>query len=167
MRGFAARVGQIAAFVLFALIVGYFVTSPAYTYHDLDKALLKLSFTHAGHRKEECRQLTADEIAALPPNMRLTQECARERVPVHIKLIMDGKTLANETLLPSGFWHDGASTAYMRFSVNAGRHILSACLRDSPRTEGCDYQREAEITIKPKQNYVVDFRVEQGGFYFE
>ena len=167
MRRLVSLVGQVVAFTLFALFVGYFATSPAYIHQDSTGAVLKLSFTHAGQRKQEYRQMTVDEIAALPPNMRLTQDCQRERVPVYIELILDGKILASETLLPSGFWHDGASTIYQRFTVATGRHHLVACLRDSLRMDGCDYQREAEIELVPRQNYVIDFQINQGGFYFE
>ena len=39
-------------------------------------------------------------------------------------------------------------------------------LRDSRRSEGFDYEREAEITLEPGQSFVVDFRAEMGGFLF-
>ena len=50
--------------------------------------------------------------------------------------------------------------------VSAGRHRLVARLRDSDRTEGFDYEHEAEIELAPGQNFVVDFRAVSGGFIF-
>ena len=38
--------------------------------------------------------------------------------------------------------------------------------RDSARREGFDYTRSTDIELKPRQNFVVDFRAEAGGFSF-
>jgi len=48
-------VGQVIAYALFAMVVGYFATQPAYTHLDPDQALIKLSFSHAGaHTRCRC-----------------------------------------------------------------------------------------------------------------
>src|SRR3990167_4997663 len=78
-------VGQVIAFTLFAIGLGYFSNSPTYTHHDPEMALIKLSFSHASQHKEECRRLSPEEIAALAPNMRRPMDCPRERVPVLVE----------------------------------------------------------------------------------
>ncbi len=158
--------GQALAYLLFAVVVGYFSFHPSYTHLPPDVALIKLSFSHAAERAGECRRLSAEEIAALPPNMRRTKDCPRERLPVLVELVLDGQTLTRRVLPPTGLRRDGASIIYQRFAVASGRHTLVARLRDSHRTEGFDYESKAEIELAPRQNFVVDFRAEAGGFIF-
>ena len=158
--------GQVIAYALFAVVIGYFATRPAYTHLAPDKAVIKLSFSHAGQHKGECRQLTQEELNKLPPNMRRPMDCPRERLPLLIELELDGQLLYQDELPPSGLAGDGASTAYKKFPVDSGQHHLVARLRESGRTDGFDYEKEAEVTLAPQQNFVIDFRPELGGFLF-
>ncbi len=161
------RIGaQIVAYTLFAAVVGYFSVSPPYTHVDPEMAQIKLNLTHSGQRKGECRRLTPEEIAKLAPNMRRPMDCPRERVPVVVELIMDGTVLYKDSLIPSGVARDGKSSVSARFTVPPGRHELIARLRDSAREQGFDYERVAEIELASRQNFVVDFRVNMGGFIF-
>lgn len=158
--------GQALAYALFAAFIGYFANQPAYTYTEPDKAVIKLSFSHAGDHKEECRRRTQEELNAIAPNMRRPQECKRERVPLLVELELDGELLYRKLLPPSGLASDGASTAYNKFPVDAGTYRLTTRLRTSRRSEGYDYEKTAEVTLSPAQNFVVDFRPEMGGFLF-
>ena len=157
---------QVVAYLLFAAVVGYFSASPSYTHFDPDMAQIKLNFSHSGQRKSECRRLTPEEIAKLAPNMRRPMDCPRERLPVRVELILNGTVLFSDSLPPSGIARDGKSSAYQRFTVAPGRHHLIARLRDSAREEGFDYEHEAEIQLAPRQNFVVDFKSDSGGFIF-
>ncbi len=159
-------VGQVIAYALFAVVVGHFATQPAYTHLQPGEALIKLSFSHAGAHKEECRRRTQEELERLPPNMRRPLDCNRERVPLLIELEMDGKIIYRDSLPPSGLSGDGASTAYKKFRVSTGAHRIVARLRDSRREDGFDYEQAANINLTPQQNFVIDFRPEQGGFLF-
>lgn len=162
-----ALAGQGIAYLLFALLIGYFSAAPVYVHVDPDKAVIKLSFSHAGARKEECRRLNPEEIARLAPNMRRPFDCPRERVPLLVELVMDGRVLYRASLPPSGLAGDGAASVYQRFTVESGGHKLIARLRDSRRTEGFDYEGRAEAQLDPGQNFVIDFRAETGGFVFK
>jgi hypothetical protein len=51
--------------------------------------------------------------------------------------------------------------------VPPGRHTLAARLRDSRRTEGFDHVREAGIELQARENRVIEFRADKGGFLFE
>ena len=157
---------QIVAYGLFAAVVGYFSVSPAYNYMNEDQALIKLNFSHPGQRRVECRRLSPQEIAQLPPNMRKPLDCPRERLPVLVELELDGELLYRDSLRPAGIAKDGASSAYRRFTVASGPHRLVARLRDSAREQGFDYEHEATIELAPGQNFVVDFQAQRGGFVF-
>jgi len=159
-------IAQIGAYAAFAVVIAYFSDSPVYNHHDPNMALIKLNFSHAAQRKGDCRRLTPEEIAALPPNMRRPMDCPRERLPVLVELVLDGELLFRGLLPPTGVAGDGKATAYERFSVAPGRYRLLARLRDSARDEGFDYENTTEIELQPRQSFVVDFKAETGGFIF-
>ena len=69
--------GQAALYALFALVIGYFSTSPRYHHLAPDQGLLRLSFKHPGKIKADCRQRTPEELAKLPANMRTPLDCKR------------------------------------------------------------------------------------------
>ncbi len=160
-------IGQGIAFTIFACGLAYFSNSPSYTYQDPEMALIMVSFSHASERKEECRRYTPEEIAALAPNMRRAMDCQRERVPVHVEVIIDGKISLSKSYKPTGLAKDGAASIYERIPVKPGQHKLIAKLRDSKREDGFDYEGNASINLKPKQLFVIDFRKELDGFYFQ
>ena len=155
--------GQAIAYVLFAAVIGYFSVFPTYQHLAPDMALLKVSFSHFGQHKEECRKRTEEELARLPPNMRAPMDCSRERSPVKVRVDMDGQLLYQETLSPGGVSKDGASTVYRRFPVNAGKHALLVQLNDSVRIKGFNYTREQAIDIRPGKVVLVDFDPGKGG----
>lgn len=159
-------IGQAIAYSLFAVAVGYFATRPAYTHLEPGKAIIKLSFSHAGAHIEECRQLTQEELNQLAPNMRRPVVCPRERLPLLIEVELDGEIIYRDELPPAGLASDGASTAYKKFPVDVGQHRLVTRLRDSRRTDGFDHEKSEDITLTPQQNFVIDFRPELGGFLF-
>jgi hypothetical protein len=131
MADYLRYAGQALAYGLFVGIVGYFSSAPAYVHLDPELALIKLSFSHAGQTRGECRRRTDEELARLAPNMRTPYDCPRERSPITVALELDGKPLYAAELPPTGFTRDGASTVYQRFPVAAGTHRLRARLKDN------------------------------------
>jgi hypothetical protein len=158
--------GQVLLYAAFVVVIGYFATEPAYTHMDPGAAAITVSFGHAGEKIAPCRRLTPEEIAALPPNMRRPTDCPRERVSLLVELAVDGELLYRDWLPPSGLAGDGTSTAYERFVVAPGRHVVTARLRDSRRELGFDYEHEQVVELVAGQNLVIDFRADTGGFRF-
>jgi len=156
--------GQAAVYVLFCAGLAYFSDAPAYRHMDPGAAVIKLSLTHAGKPVSECRRRTPEELAALPPNMRVAEECPRERSPLHVQLAVDGVLRVDAVREPTGLHGDGAATVYHRLTVPAGRHELVARMSDSVRVEGFSHERRADVNLEPRQVLVVDFDTEQGGF---
>src|SRR3970040_1953239 len=85
--------GQALFYGLFVAFIGYFSVAPAYVHFPSNQALIKVSFSHAGQPLEECRARTAEELAKLPPNMRLPTQCGRERSSVTFELELDGQPI--------------------------------------------------------------------------
>jgi hypothetical protein len=124
-------------------------------------ALLKLSFSHAGARKEACHERTPEELAKLAPNMRAQTVCPRERVPVTVEVALDGKPLFRVVAPPAGLAKDGASTVYRRVPVPAGRYRVTARLSDVP---GGEFNHSADTTVElaPGHVLVIDFDAGKG-----
>ncbi len=163
----AARfVAQALLYVPLMVILGYFSTQPRFTDIAHGQALVRLSFSHAGARKVECRQRTPEELAKLPPNMRAAMDCPRERSPVKVEIEMDGRVIFAADVPPAGFTKDGASTIYRRLPVAAGKHRFVARLRDRPEGE-FNYVHEESLDLAPGRAVVIDFNAAQGGFLFK
>ena len=146
--------------------VGYFSKAPAYQYFPADHALIKLSLSHASQRVTPCRQRTAEELAALRPNMRGKMECSRERAPTYLELEVNGKLVFQGLRQPSGLSKDGASQYYEKFPVPAGNHTVAVRMRDSTRTDnGFDYTFAAPTSLQNLQSMVLGFRGETSEFY--
>ena len=154
--------------VIAALFAGVAALSDWPTYGQIPKSsgVVMLTFVHGADRKAECRRLSAEEIAKLPPNMRKLQDCPRGRRPIYVELDLSGRELFRATLPPTGIAGDGHSRVYRRFVVPAGQYEIAARMRDTPRTEGFDHQRKETVTLVSDQMFVVDFRAENGGFVF-
>jgi hypothetical protein len=152
---------------LFAFIIGYFSTSPAYTHLEPGKALIKLSFSSHGEFVTECRERTPEELAKLAPNMRAAKVCPRERSPIRVRIDLDGAPLFEGAAAPAGLSKDGTSTLYKRFEVAAGEHLLSVKMNDNVRIQDFNYVKEERLTLKPAQILVIDFRKDHGGIFFE
>ncbi len=157
---------QAVVYALTAAVLGYFADSPAYTHLPPDRALIRMSFAHGGERKEPCRRLSSEEIAKLAPNMRRAVVCSRERIPIYVELVLDDRVLFQRSMPPTGLSDDGPSRVYERFVVTPGRHRLVVRMRDTKRSEGFDYERRAEIDLRPGQNFAIAFKAETGGFVF-
>jgi hypothetical protein len=163
MRKLASLAGQAVLYALFATAIGVFSTSPRYRHLPEDQALLKLSFSHPGQLKAECRKRTPEELAELPPNMRNPLECRRERSPVTVELALDGGVIAKRVVPPAGLSKDGPSTVYARFPLPAGEHRLAIRLNDSVREPDFNFARDEQVHLVPGQILVVDFNPEKGG----
>jgi len=159
--------GQMVLYALFIAFIGYFATSPAYTFLPPDQALIKLTFSHAGKRKEPCRERSAEELASMAKHLRKKKDCPRERSPVDVEMKLDGRTIYNATISPSGLSHDLASPIYERIRLPAGEHNLQISLRDDIHSKEYNYVLDTVVTMRPAQILVIDFDSENGKFSLE
>jgi hypothetical protein len=165
MRRAFRYVAQALLYAAFVAVIGYFSTSPAYEHLPPDEALVKLSLTHAGERRQACRERSAEELAKLAPNMRAQTVCPRERAPVKVEITLDGAPLFDVTAPPSGLAKDGASTIYRRVPVRAGVHRIGARLADGP-SGAFTYTSDTTLDLAPGRVVVIDFDPGRGGFVF-
>jgi hypothetical protein len=165
MRNALRYLAQALLYAAFVAAIGYFSSAPPYMHLRPDEALLKLSFSHAGARKEPCRERTPEELAKLAPNMRAQTVCPRERVPVTVEIVLDGAPLFRVVARPSGLAKDGASTVYRRVTVPAGTHRIVARLADTADGE-FNHVGDTTVDLAPGHVLVIDFDAAAGGFVF-
>ncbi len=156
---------QVPAYALFAAFIGYFSSAPPYRQLAPDRAVVKLSVSHAGERKAECRQRTPEELAKLAPNMRAQLDCPRERSDLRVELDMDGEPLFRIAARPSGMRNDLPSAVFRRAEIPAGRHTFRARLADTASGE-FRHHGESTVELAPGRVLVVDFIGSKGGFRF-
>ena len=155
---------QLLIYAAFAAVVGYLSFWPRYHYASPDGAVVKISFSHAAERVVPCVKLTPQEVAQLAPNMRRTEQCERQRLPLQLELDVDGATVLKLIAPPSGLWEDGPASIYERFELPPGRHEIAARLRDTARSEGWDYSHVESVVLEAGRYLTITFKAETGGF---
>jgi hypothetical protein len=158
--------GQFAVIVALFAAVAAFSNQPVYRQTPPGTGIVMLSFVHSADRKGDCRRLTPQEIAKLPPNMRRVQECPRGRRPLQVELDVGDRVAYRAALPPTGIAGDGPSRIYQRFVLPVGEYDVTVRMRDTARPDGFDHERTGRIALGPDQMFVIDFRPEGGGFIF-
>jgi hypothetical protein len=157
--------GFVVIMALFAA-VAWLSDRPAYRQIPQGSAVMMLTFVHGADRRGECRRLSPEEIAKLPPNMRRVQDCPRGRRPIYIELDVDGRNVFRASLPPTGIAGDGPSRVYQRFVLPARKYDVDVRMRDTARSEGFDHERHETVEVVPNQLFVIDYRPESGEFIF-
>jgi len=158
---------QVVNYSVFMLLVWYFSAAPSYTQLAPDQAVVTVAFAHAGKRREECRELSAEELAKLPPNMRAPMDCPRERSPVTVELLLDGELLVEEVVQAPGIYNDLGIDVYRSIKVPAGEHMLAVRMNDNVRVEGPTFTHEETVNLEPAQLLVVNFNSDTGRFFLQ
>jgi hypothetical protein len=91
-------------------------------------ALVRLSWRSQPYRVEECRTLSAQELASIPSHMRKTEECVGEFVDYEVSLEIDG-LLKLDTVAPSGARRDRPVYVFQDELVSPGTHTVAVRFR--------------------------------------
>lgn len=150
-------IGQAVLYAALAAVILVFTRWPIYQNLPPDSALIKLSISHQGKLLGDCVELTPEELAKLPPNMRTPKNCPRERSPLTVEIDVDGVQVHRQVAQPSGLSGDGAAVVYHRIEVPAGTHNVVVRMKDDARSNGFDYTRSETVTLAPAEILVVDF----------
>jgi hypothetical protein len=106
-----------------------------------DRALLRLSWRAIGRELEQCRALSAEEIARQPAHMRQTQKCERVVEPYRLEVLIDDSLRADTTYRPTGARGDRPLYVLRDFPVTAGMHDVEVRF----------YEVEAAAHVSPEQ----------------
>lgn len=150
-------------YAAFAGAVAGFSAWPPYRPLPDGEALVRLSMSVSGSLVGDCRIVTAPELSRLPPNMRSTEVCPRERAPVRFELAIDGHTRVDETVGPRGVARDGAAVIYRRIPVTAGVHRIAVRVDPDAHRPGAVHEMERMLTLAPGALLTIDFDRNRGG----
>lgn len=156
-------VGQFLLYGVFALTIGVFAQWPLYHPLGEDQAMIKVSVARLGQPVGECRRLSDEELAKLPPNMRDPVQCPRERSPLTMKVDINGTQMLKRVVKPGGLSGDGTAAIYERLVVPAGEQNISVRFNDDVRPGAQVYEKESSLSLVPGQVLVIDFDPEKGG----
>ncbi len=102
---------------------------PYRTQHDAQPTLV-VSFNHGGERVGQ-QSMSKEEAAKRLPHMRNQVNLTRERVPVRLRVTVDGVVLLEQDYAAKGFSHDGPSLSLERFPITPGPHEFVVELDDT------------------------------------
>ena len=96
--------------------------------HD-DDALLRLSWKINGVTVEACRELTAEELEALPVHMRNPRACIGGIAPYVLEVTLDGTVMAPDTVRAHGARSDRPLFVLRDLPVSPGPHDVAVLFR--------------------------------------
>jgi len=148
-------------------LIGFFSTSPAYRYHAEDQAQLTVSFKMHTERERLCDEKELEQFKEAAEHRRKHMQRAsrvcgsRERVPLHLKVLIDGSAALDEKIAPSGLRSDGPTFVYAKFLLAAGAHRIKVMGRDYRSEEGAyPYVFDEKISFGRREIVVIDFSQE-------
>lgn len=155
---------QIAAAIALAAGLGAmtfaFSDLPYRTPHSSQPELV-VSFNHSGAILE-ARKLTKEELDKRLPHMRAQVNVTRERVPVRLRVQVDGQTLLDQSYQPKGLSHDGPSMAVARLPMSSGPHEVRVELADTADPDQWTKQWSETVDFQESRNRVVLFDTKAG-----
>ncbi|MCI0534472.1 MAG: hydrogenase iron-sulfur subunit, partial [Verrucomicrobiales bacterium] len=158
------RVLQIAAAVVLVFVLGTvtyaFSNLPYRTPHSSEPELV-VSFNHSGAILEP-RKLTKEELAKRLPHMRAQINVTRERVPVRLRVQVDGQTVLDRSYQPKGLSHDGPSMAVARLPMAPGAHYVRVELADTADPGQWTQQWSETVEFQKSRARVVLFDTKAG-----
>ena len=119
--------------------------------------MITLALSHAGKPVEECRRKTPEELAKLPPNMRVLEECPRERSPVKIQVMLDDETVIDKKVSPPGLYKDQGVDIYHSVKVPIGEHRLEIRMNDNVRVDGPTHHFQQSVSLDAAELLVIQF----------
>ena len=88
------------------------------------QAWIRLSWRMSAARVEECRALTAEELAKLPIHMRRDKVCEVRGMPYKLRVVLDDATVEEATIRGAGTRNDLPIYVYRELRVEPGTHRL-------------------------------------------
>ena len=161
----------IAGFIIL-LLPALFVmkyTAVPYPFYSEDVAVLKVAFQHTGQRvieydeikalKERAKQYRKElkDDRQIRMSLKSRQGATRERDPVSMELVVDGKKLLDKDYQAMGRQRDMASVVYDAFELKPGTHHIRAVMRDSKKEGAKSYVFEDTVEFKSRDVKVITF----------
>lgn len=155
---------QLVNYTLFMGLVWYFSFSPQYVRLTPEESMITLALSHAGKPVQECHRKSQEELAKLPPNMRVLEDCPRERSPVKIEVLMDNNPVIDDVVDPPGLYKDQGVDIYKSVKVPTGDHEIEIRMNDNIRVKGATHHYRKSVSLESAQLLVIQFNSGQNQF---
>ncbi len=120
--------GGLLALALMALMV--LASQWPWQVHGEGEALIRLSWRTVSEPLRACRKPTAEELAALPPHMRMDEICERRHTPFRLLVRLDGTIVRDSVQEPAGARGDRPLYVFEEIPVAPGPHRIEVEFRE-------------------------------------
>jgi hypothetical protein len=108
--------------------------------------VLVVSFKHFGEVSQVTRELSKEELEALPIHMRQkTVVSERRRADVRLRVSVDGTQVLLKAFEPGGLWGDKNATALETLELTPGEHVVDVAIGDTH--DGDEWSRVTSETL--------------------
>jgi len=114
-----------------------------YRTESADQAWIRLSWRVSAPRIEECRTLTAEELAELPIHMRRNEVCEGTGIPYRLRIALNGEGVEETLIRGAGTRGDRPIYVFRELRVEPGAHRLEISL--TPEIAGDMAAGDAEM----------------------
>jgi len=149
----------VASVVLTAVAAWGIAAGSRWTYASPVRAgsELVVTFKHPGQVSEHSREVSKEELERTPVHMRRARVFERERAPVRMRVLVDGRTVVDRTYPAKGLWHDGNSVAIEAISIPAGTHLVDVAIGDTHDAHEWNHQMSRQLDFTSERRRVVSF----------
>ncbi|MDX1643414.1 MAG: hypothetical protein R3244_03545 [Thermoanaerobaculia bacterium] len=127
------------------------------------EAVLRLALRTVHGKVEVCRERSAEELATLPQHMRQEEVCDSYPVSYRLRVELDGRLLADETIEPGGLRRDRPHNVDREFTVDSGVSRLVVSFRPETPDAGIPGKEapevEAELAALPRYEMAREVRL--------
>ena len=145
--------------VLGALLVG--VSDAFYGSPAMPESELVVSFKHAGQLVDVEQAPSGGQDERLP-HMRGTSSARKVRVPVRLRVVVDGTERFNGSFEAGGLFNDGSSVAIEAFTLSPGEHEVALFIGDSADPSEWSYTDTMSLHFEASQRRVVQYEAGSG-----
>ncbi len=129
--------------------------------------VLVVSFKHFGEVSQVTRELSKEELEALPIHMRKkTVVSERRRADVRLRVSVDGKEIMSKAFAPGGLWGDKNATALETLELTPGEHHVDVAIGDSHDATEWSQVTEQTLLVKKGERRVLLFDATHGFRWF-
>lgn len=134
-------------------------------------ALIRFSWRATGERIDRCRAPTAEDLTGVPAHMQPEQICERGMLPFHLRIVVDGLTVADREIRASGAREDRPLYVFVEHPVEPGEHAVEVVFRPVPEARRDDdldpvqpLRLDREIEVESGQIVVVSLTGDGSSF---
>jgi len=128
MQWISRRLAGLVVAALALLLLRAGSLAPLRTAPD-DAAMLRLSWSARPERIEHCRRLSDAELAERPQHMRLRWECEGRFARYLLRVSVDGRVLAADTVRGGGLRHDRPMHLFREYALAPGERQVTVSLQ--------------------------------------